>query len=141
MTLYLDTSSLVKLYVQEAGSSDVRALVRTATIVATASIAYPEARAAFARLRRERMLRPTAFLSVKRAFDDDWPRYLTLDITAGIARAAGDLAERFGLRGFDSVHLAAFTEIARRAGAAASEFSSFDDRLNRAARVMRQELR
>jgi predicted nucleic acid-binding protein len=141
MTLYLDTSSLVKLYVEEEGSAAVRACVRAADVVATAVIAYPEARAAFARLRRERVLRPTAFRAVKQALDDDWPRYLTFDITAGLARAAGDLAERFGLRGYDSVHLAAFTEIAHRAGATASQFSSYDDRLNLAARVIRQELR
>ena len=42
MTLYLDTSSLVKFYVEEAGSETVRALVTAATVVATAGIAYPE---------------------------------------------------------------------------------------------------
>ena len=35
MTLYLDTSSLVKLYVTETGSDSVRQLVRDASIVAT----------------------------------------------------------------------------------------------------------
>jgi predicted nucleic acid-binding protein len=35
VTLYLDTSSLVKLYVEEVGSDDVRNLVAHATIVAT----------------------------------------------------------------------------------------------------------
>jgi predicted nucleic acid-binding protein len=49
VTLYLDTSSLVKLYVTEAGSDSVHGLVNEASIVATASIAYPEARAALAR--------------------------------------------------------------------------------------------
>ena len=140
MTLYLDTSSLVKLYVDEEGSTDVHALVRATEMVVTAVIAYPEARAAFARLRRERVLRPTAFTSVKRAFDDDWSRYLTMDITAQVAHAAGDLAERFRLRGYDSVHLAAFAEMVRRAGAAASVFSSFDGRLNRAAQTLIREL-
>ena len=140
MTLYLDTSSLVKFYVEEAGSETVRALVTAATVVATAGIAYPEARAAFARLRREHALRPAAFTSVKRALDDDWPRYLTLDITADISRAAGDLAERFALRGYESVHLAVFAAVARHAGAGATSFSSFDDRLNRAARTLTREM-
>lgn len=39
MILYLDTSSLVKIYVAEAGSDDVRALVAQATVVATSGIA------------------------------------------------------------------------------------------------------
>jgi predicted nucleic acid-binding protein len=134
VTLYLDTSSLVKLYVTEAGSENVRHLVGEATIVATSMIAYPETRAALARRRRERVLRAGAFAAVKRQFEGDWSRYLAVDVTEAVCRHAGDLAERYGLRGYDSVHLACFLEVARRAGPADTEFSSFDDRLNRAAR-------
>jgi predicted nucleic acid-binding protein len=134
VTLYLDTSSLVKLYVAESGSGDVRARVDRAAIVATSMIAYLETRAALARRRRERALRPAAFAAAKRKFEDDWPRYLAVQMTEALGRDAGNLAERYGLRGYDSVHLASFLEVARQAGAADTEFSSFDDRLNRAAR-------
>jgi hypothetical protein len=59
MTLYLDTSSLVKLYVAEPGSEAVHKLVDAATVVATSTVAYTETRAALARRRRERaLLRP-----------------------------------------------------------------------------------
>ena len=105
MTLYLDTSSLVKLYVTEAESESVRRLVDDADIVATAAIAYPEARAALARRRREGELPARAFSAAKRALDADWPRYLTVDVTGPLCREAGALAERHGLRGYDSVHL------------------------------------
>lgn len=53
MTLYLDTSSLVKLYVTEAGSAEVHQLVGDANVVATSVVAYADMRAALARLRRE----------------------------------------------------------------------------------------
>jgi len=56
VTLYLDTSSLVKLYVTEADSEVVRRLVGDANVVATSVVAYPETRAALARLRREGVL-------------------------------------------------------------------------------------
>lgn len=135
MTLYLDTSSLVKLYVAEAGSEDVRAQVDRATIVATSMIAYAETRAALARRRRERALRPAAFAAAKRTFEEDWPNYVAVQVTAALCRDAGNLTERYALRGYDSVHLASFLEIAREAGPADTEFSSFDDRLNRAARL------
>jgi uncharacterized protein len=135
VTLYLDTSSLVKLYVAEAGSDSVRAHVDRATIVATSAVAYPEARAAFARRRRERALGPAAFAAAKRTFEEDWPKYLAVRLSDALCRQAGDLAERYALRGFDGVHLACFLEIAREAGHAQTEFSSFDDRLNRAARL------
>jgi predicted nucleic acid-binding protein len=135
VTLYLDTSSLVKLYVAEPDSDAVRMLVEQATVVATSGIAYPETRAALARRRRERALSPTAYGTATRAFDADWPRYLAVDVSAAICREAGNLAERYRLRGYDSVHLASYLEIARRAGVAETQFSSFDDRLNRAARA------
>ena len=135
MTLYLDTSSLVKLYVAEPASDAVRRLVDQATVVATSGIAYPETRAVLARRRRERALSPTAYRIATRAFEDDWPRYLAVDVSAAICREAGHLAERYRLRGYDSVHLASYLEISRRAGAAEMQSSSFDERLNRAART------
>jgi predicted nucleic acid-binding protein len=134
VTLYLDTSSLVKLYVTEPGSENVRAHVERATIVATSMIAYPETRAAFARRRREGALRPAAFVAAKRQFESDWPKYVAMHVTDAICRDAGQLAERYSLRGYDSVHLASFLEIARAAGAD-TKFSTFDDRLDEAARL------
>lgn len=141
MTLYLDTSSLVKLYVTEAESESVRRLVESADIVATAAIAYPEARAALARRRREGGLRPRTFSAARRALDDDWPKYLAVDVTGALCRDAGDLAERYGLRGYDSVHLAAYLHVARAAGRASVRFSCFDDRLTAAARSAARSIR
>lgn len=140
MTLYLDTSSLVKLYVIETGSDIVRQLVEDATVVATSVVAYAETRAALARLRREGELSRSEFASAKREFEQQWPAYLTLEVTASLGRAAGELAERHGLRGFDAVHLASFAEVARRAGTRETRFSSFDDRLNQAARKLTRTL-
>ena len=133
MTLYLETSSLVKLYVAEPGSEHVRAQVERATVVATSLIAYPEARAAFARRRRERMFPPSAFDAAKRTLEADWPKYLAVQVTEALCKDAGQLAERYALRGYDSVHLASYLEVARHAGAANTEFASSDDRLNIAA--------
>jgi predicted nucleic acid-binding protein len=136
MTLYLDTSSIVKLYVDEAGTRLVRDLVASADVVATSVLAYAETRAALARLRRERLLSPSSFLAAKRQFERDWPHYLTVDVTDALSRAAGALAEKHGLRGFGSLHLATFLEILGRSDADDEvQFSSFDDRLNDAART------
>ena len=141
MTLYLDTSSLVKLYVTETGSDGVRQLVREATIVATSVVAYAEGRAAFARLRRERALTAARFASVKRELSEQWPAYLALEATSSLCLAAGEFAERYGLRGFDIIHLATYAEVARRAGVTGTRFSSFDDRLNHASRKLTRVLR
>ena len=140
MTVYLDTSSLVKLYVTEAGSDVIHKLVGEADVVATSVAAYPETRAAFARLRREGVLTASALTAAKHAFEEQWPTYLTLEATDSLCRAAGELAEKYSLRGFDSIHLASFAEVARRAGTDDTRFSSFDEHLNQAARKLTRTL-
>jgi predicted nucleic acid-binding protein len=141
MTLYLETSSLMKLYVAEPESDSVRGLVENADIVATAAIAYPEARAALARRRREGGLPSRAFAVAKRALDADWPRYLVVDVTVALCRDAGDLAERHALRGYDSVHLAAYLHVVSSAGTTKVRFSCFDDRLTAASRSATRRIR
>ena len=46
MIVYLGTSSLVKLYVEDEGSTEVAAIVKNARTAPTSVIAYAEARAA-----------------------------------------------------------------------------------------------
>jgi uncharacterized protein len=135
LILYLDTTSLVKLYVEEAGSDEVHGFVEEASTVTTSQVAYAEARAAFARRRRERALSPRGFAVAKRAFDADWDHYVAVAVTRDRCREAGELAERYRLRGFDAIHLASFAEVLRDLqGRTDVRFSSFDAPLNRAAR-------
>ena len=140
MTLYLDTSSLVKLYIEEVGSDDVRGLVAQAAVIATSVVAYAETRAALARLRRNGDLSPAKFAGAKRDFEAQWPSFLALEVSAAVGHDAGEFAERYALRGFDALHLASFAEIARRAGAPDTRFSSFDGPLNKAARDVSRRL-
>ena len=137
MTLYCDASSLVKLYVSEPGSDEVRALADEAAVVATSVIAFAETRAALARLRREKLLPPAAFAKAKRRFDADWASIASVSLDDDQLRRAGDLAGRFALRAMDGIHLAAFGSIPERAGDEDVQFSSFDDRLVRAAKKLR----
>jgi predicted nucleic acid-binding protein len=133
VTLYLDTSSLLKLYVVENGSDDVRQTMADAAMVATSAVSYAEARAAFARRRREGIITAVIFRHIKEDFDADWTRFAVIEPTMELCREAGALAERFELRGFDSVQLASFLQVARESGEAETRFSSFDRHLNRAA--------
>jgi predicted nucleic acid-binding protein len=137
---YLDTSSLVKLYVEEEGSALIRELVERAEVVATSVVAYPEARAALARQRREGGLTSAGYDRAKADFERDWPRYLTVEVSEAVYRSAGDLAEKHRLRGFNSLHLASYLSL-YRAGARQIRFSAFDDTLNRAARKETKERR
>ncbi len=132
MTLYLDTSSLFKLYVDEPGSDEVRQELSEASAGATSLVTYAEARAAFARVRRLGNITAAGLRSVKRDFDSDWSIYVIVPPSDAICQNAGDLAERYGLRGFDSIHLATFLHLAS-SDRSEVRFSSFDCRLNQAA--------
>jgi predicted nucleic acid-binding protein len=57
MILYLDTSALAKLYVEEPGSQAVRAFLERAQVVSTSRVAYVKMRAGLARKLRQGELR------------------------------------------------------------------------------------
>lgn len=132
MIIYLDTSSLVKLYINEIGSSDVVSLVSGASAVTTSIVAYPEARSAFARQHKEGRLTKKELTRIKNIFESDWKLYLIICITEDISYLAGNLTEKYALRGFDAIHLASYLSLMRKIRNNI-EFSSFDNRLNRAA--------
>lgn len=124
----------MKLYVEEEGSQEVRAAVAEADLVATSVVAYAESRAAFARRRREGGLTPGEHRRVRSAFDAEWPRFLTLDVTDPLARNAGELAERLRLRGFDAIHCASYLKLAEEFPDESVGFSSSERALTSAAR-------
>ena len=132
MILYLDTSALVKLYVREAGTSETRARVGEASLVATSRVAYPEARAAIARRQREAAITQRALDRAVSALDRDLGRFVVVELSAKVAKRAGDLAERRGLRGFDAIHLASALEVEELTGLMPG-FCCYDVRLREAA--------
>lgn len=132
MNLYLDASALVKLYVEERGRTVVVKAVNEAEIVATSMVAYVEARAAFARRRREGVLAPADYRRSVRDLDGDWSRYLRFEVAEALVRAAGRLAERYRLRAYDAVHLASALVMRDQLGEV--NFACWDSGLNAAAR-------
>jgi uncharacterized protein len=132
MVLYLDTSTLVKLYVAEEDSGRIAALVGSAEVVATSVIAYVETRSAFARRFREKAFTPMEYKKLVSVFQVDWKRYLQIAINFELIRLAGDLTERHALKGYDALHLAAAMTL-RNNVAAPIIFSTADDGLRKAA--------
>jgi predicted nucleic acid-binding protein len=130
--VYLDTSALVKLYVQEVGSTEVRRAVARADLVATSLVAYVEARSAFARKYRMAEIDAAALKRHNREFEQGWNRLDRLPVDETTIRRAGDLAEQFRLKAYDALHLATvdLMEVTLRSSVS---FACFDDALNRAA--------
>jgi len=103
---YLDTSALLKRFVAETGSVVVNALVGRHGPVATATIAYAEAHAAFARRRRARDLSERQYASTCRQFEHEWGAWVHIDLDDDVLGLARDLIRRHPLSGFDAIHLA-----------------------------------
>lgn len=135
MILYLDTSSMVKMYVEERGSEQVLALAREARTVATSWLSYTEARSAFARKYRDGLISLAEYEESVENFEREWGLgYLALDVSTDILLDAGNLAARQGLRALDAIHLASALRVVDGPGAPASlTFSSADERLLAAA--------
>lgn len=138
MTLYLDSSAIIKLYIDEPESADVRAQVKASDVIAASMVAYAEVRAAIARLRRERRLSRSAAAACVDQFNRDWHTFMTFDVSDALTHEAGALADRFDLRGFDAIHLATFARILERTDDDL-EFVAFDQRLKNAARRLGDE--
>jgi len=133
VTLYLDTSALVKLYVEEEGAPVVRNAVAQAELVATAAIAYVEARAAFVRRHHEGGLSTAEYRRVIRALDSDWARYLVVEVVDSLIRDAARLAEVHRLRAYDAIHLASAAAVHGRLAEPVT-FASWDAGLEKVAR-------
>ncbi len=130
MILFLDTSALVKLYVEEAHSDAVREWVDGAEVVASCRVAYPEAVSALNRRMRAGDIAKKAYDAASRALRRDWDRIAVVDFRE---IEAGRLAAKHGLRGFDAIHLSSALTIATHPAGPDVVFSSFDAALNRAA--------
>ena len=139
MILFCDTSALVKLYLAEAESDAVKALAAEAEAVAVCRIAWAEAYAALSRRAREVTADAPLIGQAKQALAADWPHYLIIEVSQAVVEQAGEFADTFALRGYDSVQLTAAYQ-AKQVSRLPVSFACFDARLNKAARVLGMEV-
>lgn len=129
MTAYADSSALFKLVLDEPGTQEMRDFADKEEIVA-ASIGYVELRAGLALAVRIGRAVPALRDQLVAVVEQVWSAIDEVAVDQPLLRDAGDLAEQFGLRSYDAVHLAAL----RRAGApGALVFACWDTDLRRAA--------
>ena len=105
--LYMDSSALVKRYVEEEESPAVVARIDSAPIVGTALITRVEVPAALKKAVRTGDMDPDEAEEAHRVFLEDWPDLTRIRVTDALAARAGDLAWQHDLRAYDAVQLAA----------------------------------
>jgi predicted nucleic acid-binding protein len=108
MIIYLDTSALVKRYLREADSEQVVTLLNeTDHLFGSVVITQVEMAATFQRAVRMEAASPKLAAEVWEDFLDHWQAFTRLRIFAGTIERASEIAWKYDLRGYDSLHLAA----------------------------------
>jgi uncharacterized protein len=121
---YIDTSTLIKLLIDEVGTTEAGQIWDEPDILLSARLGHVEAPAALAAAAR---ISADVLRSAVEGLEVLWSQVSVVEIDDDLMRLAGDLAATHGLRGYDAVHLAA----AHLVGA--EVFSSADRRLCAAA--------
>lgn len=135
MILFCDTSALVKLYLLEDGSDTIASSAADSEALVVCRLTWVEVTSALARRTRERPQDALILTAARQRFVIDWAEFLCLEMTQELTELAGDYADTFALRAYDSIQLAA-AELARRDLPGELQFACFDTRLSKAARVL-----
>jgi predicted nucleic acid-binding protein len=125
--IYVESSALLKLYVEEAESAEARRLLVDADDWSTGRHTFVEVRRNLARILEGDSLREH-----RRWFERHWVEMTVVDLTEGVCQRAAEFAESTGVRTLDALHLGA----AHETGGTTFPFVTFDGRLAAAARSL-----
>jgi len=127
VTTYVDTSALLKRYVDEDDSDIADAWLRADPVLVTSWVTLVEARRNLARL-----LDGTALADARRQLLADLDHVAMMAVDEPLSRAAAEIGEVLGVRSLDAVHLAS----AQRLQVPGITFLTFDLRQAQAARSL-----
>lgn len=106
MIIYLDTSALLKQYIQEDWSEEVEKLLGIVDGSGTSIITYPEMASAIARSARMGLFPSDEAQAAWKDFLADWEFLTRLKVSSQVTEWAAKLAWEYGLRGYDAMHFA-----------------------------------
>ncbi len=127
MTLYVDSSALLKRYVNEPDSDVADQLLASDPVLVTSWVTVVEVRRNLARVLEGSVLR-----SVLRTADRDFDAMALVTCDGAIATAAATIGETLGVRSLDAIQLAS----AQRLMIDGLGFATFDLRQGQAGRAL-----
>ena len=133
MILYLDSSALVKRYVEEEGTQKVDAFFEEAEDIVTSSVAFAECLSAFSRRFREGLFSEAEYFKTVSGLKEEHSSFILVPITQKLNEIVEEILLKHSLRGFDAIHLASAVLI-QRIGGLSVIFACFDNALSKAAR-------
>ena len=131
--VYLDTSAWVKLFLKETENEVVKRWMSQSRRVATLVVTYTELIAGLAKAERMGRISASDKKIAMASAESDLDSFMLITPTLALCKRAANLADRFGLRGYDSVHLAAAEALMIQIMPQKLIFASYDQALNRAA--------
>lgn len=127
MTLYVDSSAILKRYLSEPDSEVAESLLRSDPQLATARHTYIEVRRILFK-----QLKGSELDTARATFDRDWSTFEVVELGRGVCDRASEIAESTGVRTLDALHLGAALE----AGGGQFPVATYDRRQARAARSL-----
>jgi uncharacterized protein len=127
MTIYVDSSALLKNYFAEPDSSIAERILNSDSVLVTSWVTFVEVRRNLARVLRGAELR-----EAKDQFIDDIDSMALVAVDEAVCRAAAQIGEQLGVRSLDAIQLAS----AQRLAIPSLSFVTFDLRQAQAARSM-----
>jgi predicted nucleic acid-binding protein len=128
--IYLESSAFVKLYTDEPGTPEVRAIVKgNADRLLSSVVTYAEVHAAVQTAWRAKRLTTDRLARIRNLFATDWTTITKIEVTQAVLEPVPRLVERYELRGIDCVQLCAALWVR----SPEMRFACFDQRLRTAA--------
>jgi len=106
LIVYFDTSAIVPVVIDEPSSMVASRLWDEADRVVSSRLVYVEGRAALAMAHRLDRIDEAELREAVDTFESLHDQLDVIEVTEGLLREAGGLAEQLSLRGYDAVHLA-----------------------------------
>jgi len=103
---YVDTSTLVKLFVAEEGSEATRHMLREAWSIGTGLLTRAELGAALARGARRGLISEEESQEARQQMEVAWSTWVHIAVDETLVSRAESLAWEHELRGYDAIHLA-----------------------------------
>jgi predicted nucleic acid-binding protein len=119
---YLDASAWVKRYYQEVGTQWVQGLFIRGETIGCAILGMIEVIATLSRKHKAREITAFQFKQKAQELEDDWKRFIQIQMTSEVVDNAKELTKKLALRGSDAIHLSSALLLQRR-------FLGKDDRL------------
>lgn len=136
MILFLDSSAVVKLFIEEPESVQVDEAVQQAQWIGVSSLAFAETTAAFVRRKGRKQLTAIQADEAFQALLAGWPGFMRYPVDERVTKQAGIVARTHSLTGADSIQLATADMLQREHRDV--HFLAYDGKLNTAAaRVVR----